>query len=302
MRTVLLSCLLMLGCDTTMPPQQTVYRVYFLGGQSNMAGFGHVQDLPLDLQAPLPEVLIFQSTPTRDDAPAEGRGRWTQLQPGHGAGFFFDGTANHYSDRFGPELTFARRMQQHHPGQRIALIKYAKGGTALDTLAAGTAGAWDPDYRGRNGINQYDHALATLHNALAHTDIDGDGGVDVLVPAGILWMQGEADATVDASLAQRYAGHLQYLMTLLRAALGNSDLPVAVGRISDSGQDADGRVWTFGEIVREGQAHFVAADGHAALITSTDGYAYTDPWHYDSAGYLDLGQQFADALHALETR
>lgn len=302
MRTLLLACLFMLGCDTALPPPQTVYRVYFLGGQSNMGGFGQVQDLPLDLQASLPEVLIFQSTPARDGDPAEGRGRWTRLQPGHGAGFFFDGTTNHYSDRFGLELTFARRMQQHHPGQRIALIKYAKGGTALDTLAAGTAGAWDPDYRGRNGINQYDHALATLHNALAYTDIDGDGGADVLVPAGILWMQGETDATVDAALAQRYAGHLQHLMTLLRSTLDNPDLPVAVGRISDSGQDADGKIWTFGEIVREGQARFVAADDHATLITSTDGYAYTDPWHYDSAGYLDLGQQFADALHALENQ
>jgi iduronate 2-sulfatase len=37
-------------------------------------------------------------------------------------------------------------------------------------------------------------------------------------------------------------------------------------------------------------------DENAALVTSTDNYGYSDPWHYNSAGYLDLGRQFADAL------
>ena len=41
--------------------------------------------------------------------------------------------------------------------------------------------------------------------------------------------------------------------------------------------------------------------GHAALVTTTDIYGYSDPWHYDSAGYIDLGKQFAIALHGLRS-
>ena len=59
-------------------------------------------------------------------------------------------------------------------------------------------------------------------------------------------------------------------------------------------------VWEYGEIVRAAQAEFVEADGNAALVTSTDEYGYSDPWHYDTAGYLDLGRRFAEAVVGLE--
>ena len=48
------------------------------------------------------------------------------------------------------------------------------------------------------------------------------------------------------------------------------------------------------------QASFVEADPIAALVTSTDSYGNSDSWHYDTAGYLDLGEQFAKALISVE--
>jgi hypothetical protein len=90
-------------------------------------------------------------------------------------------------------------------------------------------------------------------------------------------------------------------MDLLRAALRSDDLPVAVGRISDSGRDdKDGKVWDYGETVRAAQAAFVEKDGSAALVTSTDEYMYSDPWHYDTNGYLDLGRKFAEAIAGIQ--
>jgi iduronate 2-sulfatase len=148
-------------------------------------------------------------------------------------------------------------------------------------------------------VNQYDHCLATLRTAFAARDVDGDGSEDRLVPAGILWMQGESDAYHTPEIAAAYEANLKRLMDLLRAALRTDDLPVVIGRISDSGRDDDGVVWTHGEVVRAGQAAFVKKDGHAALVTSTDDYAYSDPWHYDTAGFLDLGKQFAEAAVGL---
>jgi hypothetical protein len=34
--------------------------------------------------------------------------------------------------------------------------------------------------------------------------------------------------------------------------------------------------------------------------SNMDGYGYSDKWHYDSAGYIDLGRQFAEAMANLE--
>ena len=279
------------------------FKLYYLGGQSNMDGYGYVKELPEPLQGPVKNVMIFQGNTAPDGVDVDGRGLWAELRPGHGAGFASDGKANTCSDRFGVELTFARRMQELEPGTNIAIIKYSRGGTSIDPGAASTFGCWDPDYCAGNGVNQYDHFLATLRHAFNVRDIDGDGEVDTLVPAGIVWMQGESDAAHGAGIAGRYESNLKRLMDLIRAALREDDLPVAIGRISDSGrQETDGKVWDYGDTIRNAQAAFVRSDAAAALVTTTDGYGYSDKWHYDTAGYIDLGKRFADALAGLHGR
>jgi len=278
------------------PLQAKTFKLYYLGGQSNMDGFGYARELPEGLRGPVKGVRIFHGNTSPDEAEVDGKGLWTELRPGHGTGFTSDGKTNTYSDRVGVELTFARHLLEREPEAHIAIIKYSRGGTSIDPGAASTFGCWDPDYSTGNGVNQYDHFLATVRNALAVSDIDGDGEADTLVPSGIVWMQGESDAAHGEEIARRYEGNLKRLMDLIRAAFRVDDLPVAIGRISDSGKDADGKVWDYGRVVRDAQAMFVRKDGSAALVTTTDGYSYSDNWHYDTAGYIDLGKQFADAL------
>ena len=280
------------------------YRVYYLGGQSNMDGYGYVKELPAELNGPVEGVYIFHGNPRPDGEAVDGRGLWAQLQPGHGVGFKSDGKKNEYSERFGVELTLARRLKKLHAGANIALVKYSRGGTSIDETAARWFGSWEADFTGgpseHSGINQYDHFLATIRHAFAARDIDGDGEDDTLVPAGIVWMQGESDAAAAAGVAKRYEKNLKRLMDLMRAALRVDDLPVVIGRISDSGRDDDGRVWNHGKIVRKAQHAFVDSDPAAAIVTSTDDYGYSDPYHYDTAGYIDFGKQFAEALDRLE--
>jgi hypothetical protein len=255
---------------------------------------------------PVKGVMMFHGNQGLDGQPVDGRGVWAELRPGHGTGFTSDGKENRYSERFGVELSFARRMKELHPETNIAIIKYSRGGTCIsaDAGARERFGCWEPDYHSdvpNGNINQYDHFLATIRNAMSVSDIDGDGEADTLHPAGILWMQGESDAGEEV-VAQKYEANLKRLMDLLRASLREDDIRVVIGRISDSGKDdyeqanANGKVWNFGDVVRKAQADFVARDENAALVTSTDNYGYSDPWHYDSAGYLDLGKQFADAM------
>ena len=289
------------GASTPAPKS---FQVYLLAGQSNMDGYGRVDELPEELRAEQQDVPIFHGNTVRDgQAEGGGLGRWSSLRPGHGRGFRSDGETNHYSDAFGLELSFARSLRALEPETPIALIKYSRGGTSIHAGAAGGFGCWEPDWEGGagagQGLNQYDHCLASLRAAFAARDVDGDGVEDRLVPAGVLWMQGESDAHHTEQIAAQYEANLKRLMDLLRAALRHDDLPVVIGRISDSGRDADGQVWTHGELVRAAQAAFVQSDARAALVTSTDAYSYSDPWHYDTAGYLDLGERFAEALHEL---
>ncbi len=278
----------------------TDFHVYYLGGQSNMDGYGYVDQLPPELKKPVEGVYIFHGNTAQDAKPVDGRGVWSELKPGHGVGFKSDGKTSQYSNRFGAELTLGRRLKEIYPDRNIAFVKYSRGGTSIAIEAARHFGCWDPDFTGgegeAKGVNQYDHFLATVRYATAARDIDGDGTEDRLIPAGIVWMQGESDAG-SQEIADRYEANLKRLMDLIRAAWRVDDLRVVVGRISDSGNDKnDGKVWDFGETVREAQRAFCEKDGNAALVTSTDQYDYSDPWHYDTAGYIDLGVQFANAL------
>jgi hypothetical protein len=282
-------------------PEVSEYHLYYLGGQSNMDGYGYVAQLPASLSGDIEGVMIYHGNAAGDNTTVDGRGMWGILCPGHGVGFKSDGDTNLYSDRFGVELSFAVKMKELFPEERVAIIKYSKGGTSIDTAAAGTAGAWLPSYTGGNGINQYDHFLATVKGALDVKDIDGDGREDRLIPSGIVWMQGESDAN-NQYATSIYKENLALLIDSIRNAFSAPEMPVAIGRITDSRNEPDGQVWTFGDAVREAQAEYVDEDGNAALVTSTDNYGYSDKWHYDSEGYIDLGEKFAEAIAGLRHR
>ncbi|RYZ93724.1 MAG: hypothetical protein EOO68_21600 [Moraxellaceae bacterium] len=281
------------SCQT----KQDTFRVFFLGGQSNMEGFGFNKDLPPALNSNMKDVFIFDGNRVADGANDGGTGKWEPLRPGHGTGFTTDGKTNTPSDRFGPELTFAARLRELYPNDKIAIIKYARNGSSIDSLAAGDAGCWMPDFNATT--NQFDFFLQTINNAFSSGDINADGKPDDLVPAGILWMQGEGDASFTLEIANNYDQNLHYLMNMVRAALRVDDLPVVIGKISDSRNNPEKKMWKFGEIVQQAQEKFAKADGHAAIVRSTASYAYSDPYHYDSAGYIDLGKEFANAYQSI---
>lgn len=292
----------MLACLNA-PALGSDFDLYFLGGQSNMEGFGTNQELTEVQRQPVDGAWIYQSTPVADQQPALGLGLWAPVQPGHGTGFVSDGGKNQLSSRFGVELSFAAELRKQRPARGVAIIKYARNGSSIDPTAAGNWGCWSPDFDAPTGayrdVNQYDQFLATVRRALETEDIDGDGNRDRLVPAGIVWMQGESDATTTEEVARTYDQRLKNLMDLIRAALGVDDLPVAIGRISDAKRGSEQLTWKHGDLLREAQARFVYHDRSARLVIETDQYDYSDPWHYDTKGYLDLGKRFADSILSL---
>jgi len=275
------------------------FRLFYLGGQSNMDGFGFNTDLPESLNKEFKNVWIFHGNPVGDHQPNGGMGKWENLKPGHGTGFSTDGNVNNLSNRFGVEISFAQKLLELYPRDKIAIIKYSRGGSSIDSLAALHFGCWEPDYRDTTGINQYDHFLATMRNAMSVKDINSDGKEDYFLPSGIIWMQGESDAAHGEEIASRYYSNLKRLMDLIRASLLTDDLPVVLGKISDSWNVENGKVWEYCELVQYAQEKYVKTDGFAAIIRETRYYKYSDPWHYDSAGYIDLGMKFAEAVYQL---
>jgi len=275
------------------------YKLYFLGGQSNMEGYGYVDQLSEDLGVVVDGAMIYTGLMALDDIPEGGLGIWAKLQPGHGTGFKSDGKTNQLSDRFGPELTFGRMIRDLAPDTRIAIIKYSLGGSGL---APGIGyGSWYPDYVQNGGVNQYDHALRTIREALSHSDIDGDGEADQLIPTGIVWMQGETEANDSEQIAKGYQANLKRMMDLFRAALRVDDLPVVIGKITDSGMAEDGSVMDHIEIVQAAQAAFVDVDTCAAFVSQFDELTYADdPWHYDTDSFIRMGTLFAKAALELE--
>jgi hypothetical protein len=302
--TVLLIALsiVVVGCETSKPISEgTTYKLYYLGGQSNMEGFGFSDELPESTFKPSQRAVIYVGQMAYDNETHGGVGIWQPLQSGFGTGFKSDGVTNELSNRFGPELFFGHTMAQQSDEANVAIIKYALGGSGL---AEGVGYSnWHPDFSEGAGINQYDNALKTLRNALAHSDIDGDGITDRLVPSGIVWMQGEADAYDSQAAAEDYRANLERLMGLLRAAMRVDDLPVVIGKITDSGMSEDGSVMDFIETVQLAQRDFVNSDSCAEYVTATDDLPYLDDgWHYNTEGFIRLGTAFAEAMMELEQR
>lgn len=297
MRSIFIICNLVLFSIAFSQNKSNTFRLFYLGGQSNMDGFGYNKELPDSLNKSFDDVYIFHGNPAIGGEKHGGLGIWEKLQPGHGTGFYSDGDKNHLSERFGLELSFAQKMKVFFPNDKIAIIKYSRGGTSIDSMANRKPGCWEPDYNAKQGINQYDHFLATMRHAFRNRDIDNDGMDDVLIPTGIVWMQGEAD-TDTKEIATRYFFNLKRLMDLIRASLLTDDLPVVIGKISDSWDKGD-KVYPYEELVQYAQEKFVKMDKNAAIVRNSRYYKFSDRWHYDSPAYIDLGSSFAEKLYGL---
>jgi hypothetical protein len=272
------------------------FLTFFMAGQSNMDGYGYVSDLPKALNGQQ-DVMIFHGNGVFDNQAGGGEGVWDLLSPGHGTGFSSNGKDNTLSNRFGSELSFAQRIQALYPNKKIAIIKYAVGGTGL---APNTGYSnWYPNFNKGKGLNQYDFALRTITNAYAHHDINNDGNPDTLKPMGIIWMQGEADAHASPESADSYLNNLTALMNLFRAALRVDDLPVVIGKITDS-ELGEEDIMPYISRVHLAQQLFVAKDTCAFYMTNSDSYTYgDDPWHYTSKSFIEMGNDFANAYHTL---
>ena len=276
--------------------QVDIWKVYYLGGQSNMDGYGHNSKLPDSLKKTIPNAMIFNGKRDNEGSLNGGIGIWSSIEPGHGYMFETNGNLNSLSKMFGPELSFANKMIKS--GEKIAIIKYSFGGTALYPGAG--YGDWYPDQERRNHL---DNAFSTINNAFDFADINGDGRLDKLISSGIIWMQGESDAEHYKESSEAYYGNLKNLISLLRASFRNEKLPVIIGKINDSHMTSNGApTQPFIKSVHSAQKKFTEEDDCASYLTEIESYNFSDDaWHYDTDGFIKMGIAFAKAVKQLES-
>lgn len=255
--------------DAGHPPLPvTRVRIVLQAGQSNADGRAAVTDLPtspVNLQSPQDDIDLFYRV-------AGGSAAMTTLRPGLSE-----------TSGFGPEIALGRRLADLWAGEagtRVAIVKYANGGTNLAVQWKGGGDATTvgdgPEYvTFQQTVSQGLAALAAAYPAAS------------LELQGMVWLQGESDAV--ASYASLYQANLAAFIADVRATYG-AKLPFVIARLS-SGQTA--LTASYLNQVRTAQDAVAAADPRTGLIATDDLGLNGDNLHFNASAQQAIGARFA---------
>jgi iduronate 2-sulfatase len=247
------------------------FEVFVVAGQSNCDGRGQAADLlgPLAKWAkPQDDVLIAYSC-SKLRGPALASDGFQPLRPGWSVAPGKNRPTKLPSGTFGPEVSFGRGMAEHLIGKKVALIKFAEGGTSL-------AKDWNPDVKDRLYPAFLDFTKKSLKELT-------DKGHTYAV-RGMIWHQGESDAGLTADEYQKL---LTAFVARVRTDLGTPDLPFGVGEVFDNGKRDSVRAAQKATAGKVKGVFFVPSDG---LRTSDMGT------HFDAASQIELGERFAAGM------
>ena len=177
---------------------------------------------------------------------------------------------------FGPELSFGYELQKAL-GESIGIIKLSRGGTNLHKQ-------WSP-----NDKKSLYHQTLKRCQAAAKTR--------PITFAGILWVQGGADAKT-AEMANAYLENYQAFVDTWRKDLNNPDLAVVCGRCGTTTNPKAYRAKKpHIDIVRKAQdglpyKKYVSVDLDDVSVGN-------DHVHFDTKGMVETGVRYAKAMATL---
>ncbi|MGJ8697449.1 MAG: sialate O-acetylesterase [Verrucomicrobiaceae bacterium] len=264
--------------------QAAHYQVYLLAGQSNANGRGHAADFGTGTthpewefyKSPQTNVLFYYhktQTASNNSLPED---QWIHLAPGSGHGT----VAPENSPEFGPEVSFGHAIAAEFPGEQIAILKYAHGGTNLHS-------DWSA------GGPRYSSLLSTV--TAATTALKNDGHSYTL--RGFLWQQGEADM----GQASAYQANLTSLVNRVRADIfGGLSRPFIIGKLSDNQTSISGNSGF--PIVRAAQDQVASTLVNVATVDTDDDAKFpqrSDEIHFTGVGQIELGLGHFNAMKTL---
>lgn len=247
------------------------YEVFVVAGQSNCDGRGKAAELtgPLAKWAkPQDDVLVAYSC-SKLRGPVLTSDGFRPLQPGWSVAPGKGKPTKLPSNTFGPEVSFGRGMADHLKGKKVALIKFAEGGTSL-------AKDWNPDAKDR----LYPAFLDFTRKSLK--ELKDKGHAPAL--RGMIWHQGESDAALTAA---EYEKLLTAFVGRVRTDLEAPDLPFGIGEVYDNGKRDAVRAAQKATAEKVKGAFFVPAD----KLKTFDGGT-----HFDAASQIELGERFATGM------
>lgn len=259
--------------------------VYLIGGQSNADGRALTADLTSDQQIPQAEIpFYYRSYPRKE-------GAYTVLQPGSAGAPTTPQTA------YGPEVSFGRVLAEwlrnHGSSDRVAIIKFARGGSSL---AADWHGGGTKDRAG--DAHWYGVFQDTVTEGLDALKADPSLNGNPLRIAGFIWVQGESD--IDEGPDQ-YAQNLEMFIQDVRLTYG-VNLPFFLSSLSLNQtryqRPEKPEILRGFQAVRKAQAE-VSAKVPGVYLISTDGPEFSvlkDHIHFNAPGQRALGAAFAHAV------
>ena len=246
----------------------TRLRIVLVGGQSNADGRAVISELPtspVNLQLPQNDVDLFYmfegGTPTL-----------TTLRPGLTE-----------TSQFGPDIMLGRRLAdlyKNETGTRVAIIRYANGGTNLKTQWKGGG-----DATTTGDGSEYVIFQQTVTQGLAALAAAYPSATREL--QSMVWLQGESDAVSGSSNV--YQANLAAFIADVRATYGAS-LPFVIARLS-SKQTA--LTASYLNEVRAAQDAVAAADPRTAVFASDSFGIKSDNLHFDGSAQQAIGSGFA---------
>ncbi len=233
---------------------------YILSGQSNAAGAPESSGLTPKQAAITSGWGIFADGTAVD--PAKKHVWCMGVEPGFGA----DAT------KFGPEVGFAQVMK---PAFNTGLIiKFTAPGMGLEQYFLSPSGG--------GAKEGYVRLLRTIRDAFNPANA---------YLAGVIWMQGETDATA-LNTANDYAKNLMCLISDLRRDTKYPSLRFVIGKIHTS------PYWPFAYIVRATQDSVAKVCANVKDFETEDLALGADNAHFNAQSEYILGVRFAEAMLA----
>lgn len=269
--------------------------LWVLAGQSNMEGLGWEDDPSLD-SAVDPRTAVFTMAGDWSDATEPLHPLWESYTPVHAALLREGGLPE--NDRRLTDAELAARTRARRigaglgpafgtqladlSGASIGLVPAAHGGTTLEQWSREFAGA---------AADSIDTLYGSMMNRIARASERPGTRL-----AGILWYQGESDAT--AVRARDYRERMAAWIADVRRDLQRPDLPVVLVQLSRfaaplGGGEMDAQSW---DRIREAQRSLPHQVDATAVVAALD-LGLTDAIHIGTEGLRRLGRRIARVVH-----